>query len=41
LQGIEQLMHLNFGELDGGSPIEHVRKGIETIAERYDALGTA
>ena len=25
----------------GGSPIEHVRKGLEAIAARYDALGAA
>jgi dienelactone hydrolase len=32
-------LHLNFGELDGGSPIEEVRAGIETIARAYTAAG--
>ena len=31
-------MHLNFGELDGGSPIDEVRRGIKTIAKAYGAL---
>ncbi len=30
-------LHLNFGETDGGSPIEYVRKGVETIADAYMA----
>lgn len=29
--------HLNFGETDGGSPIEEVRDGIKTIAAAYAA----
>ncbi|AMV19413.1 dienelactone hydrolase family protein [Planctomyces sp. SH-PL14] len=28
-------LHLNIGETDGGSPIEEVREGIETIAKAY------
>jgi dienelactone hydrolase len=28
-------LHLNFGETDGGSPIEEVRQGIQTIAAAY------
>ena len=31
-------LHLNFGELDGGSPIEYVRRGIETISRAYEAV---
>ncbi|MBN2476113.1 MAG: dienelactone hydrolase family protein [Pirellulales bacterium] len=30
---------LNFGELDGGSPIQEVRQGIETIARAYQTAG--
>lgn len=30
-------LHLNFGEKDGGSPIEHVRRGIEVIERAYQA----
>ena len=30
-------LHLNFGETDGGSPIEEVRQGVETIARAYQA----
>lgn len=32
-------LHLNFGEQDGGSPIQEVRAGIETIARAYAAAG--
>jgi hypothetical protein len=32
-------LHLNFGELDGGSPIEEVRAGIETIHRAYAQAG--
>jgi dienelactone hydrolase len=32
-------LHLNFGELDRGSPIAEVRQGIETIARAYAAMG--
>ena len=32
-------LHLNFGETDGGSPIEEVREGIQTIAKAYAAAG--
>ncbi len=31
-------LHLNCGELNGGSPIEHVRRGIETISRAYEAV---
>jgi dienelactone hydrolase len=31
-------LHLNFGETDGGSPIDEVRRGIETIARAYQAI---
>ena len=34
-------LHLNLGELDGGSPIDEVRRGIETIARAYRAAGAA
>ena len=34
-------LHLNFGENDGGSPIEEVRQGIQTIAAAYQAAGAA
>jgi len=30
-------LHLNFGEKDGGSPIEFVRKGVKTIERAYEA----
>lgn len=30
-------LHLNFGDQDGGSPIEHVRRGVETIRHAYQA----
>lgn len=29
-------LHLNFGETDGGSPIQEVRAGVETIAKAYE-----
>ncbi len=32
-------LHLNFGELDTGSPIEEVREGVDIIAAAYDAAG--
>ncbi len=32
-------LHMNFGELDGGSPIEQVRAGIERIAAVYRQHG--
>ncbi len=28
-------LHMNFGELDGGSPIDEVRRGLERIARAY------
>lgn len=28
-------LHMNFGELDGGSPIDEVRAGLKTIADAY------
>lgn len=31
-------LHLNFGETDGGSPIEEVREGLEVIRKRYAEL---
>ena len=31
-------LHLNFGERDGGSPIDEVRRGIEIIARAYDSV---
>jgi dienelactone hydrolase len=32
-------LHLNFGELDGGSPIQEVREGIKTIIRAYQKAG--
>jgi dienelactone hydrolase len=32
-------LHLNFGELDNGSPIPEVKEGIKTIAEAYKKAG--
>lgn len=34
-------LHLNFGELDHGSPIDEVRRGVQTIAKAYAAGGAA
>ncbi len=34
-------LHLNFGKKDGGSPIEEVRQGVQTIAAAYQAAGAA
>lgn len=34
-------LHLNFGELDEGSPIQEVREGIKTIARTYEQAGAA
>jgi dienelactone hydrolase len=34
-------LHLNLGELDGGSPIEEVRQGVRTIARAYARAGAA
>ncbi len=34
-------LHLNLGENDGGSPIEHARAGIERIAAAYEKAGAA
>lgn len=34
-------LHLNLGELDGGSPIEEARAGIQTISKAYERAGTA
>ena len=31
-------LHLNFGETDGGSPIEYVRAGVKTIARAYESM---
>ncbi|MBT3374331.1 MAG: hypothetical protein HN742_23085 [Lentisphaerae bacterium] len=32
-------LHMNFGENDGGSPIDDVRRGVEAIAGQYAAMG--
>ena len=32
-------LHLNFGENDSGSPIEFVKSGVKTIAEKYKIAG--
>ncbi len=34
-------LHLNFGELDGGSPIQEVREGVERIARAYGEASAA
>ena len=34
-------LHLNFGETDGGSPIEEVRAGVQTIARAYQKADAA
>ena len=34
-------LHLNLGELDGGSPIEEVRAGVKTIARAYERAGAS
>ena len=34
-------LHLNFGETDGGSPIQEVREGVQTIARAYQRAGAA
>ncbi|MEO1971148.1 MAG: hypothetical protein ABGX07_06310, partial [Pirellulaceae bacterium] len=34
-------LHFNFGENDGGSPIEEVRDGVKRIAEVYQSQGVA
>ncbi len=31
-------LHLNFGEKDGGSPIDEVRAGVKTIADAYGSM---
>ncbi len=31
-------LHLNFGETDSGSPIDEVRRGLETIARAYESV---
>lgn len=31
-------LHLNFGETDSGSPIDEVRRGVETIAKAYQSV---
>jgi dienelactone hydrolase len=36
---VPRALHLNFGELDGGSPIEEVREGIERISQAYRKAG--
>ena len=32
-------LHLNFGEKDGGSPIDEVRRGVEKISAAYAGAG--
>ncbi len=34
-------LHLNLGEDDAGSPIDHARAGVERIAKTYEAQGAA
>jgi hypothetical protein len=34
-------LHLNLGELDGGSPIDEARRGIEVIAKAYSGADAA
>ena len=34
-------LHLNFGELDAGSPIQEVREGVQRIARAYHQSGAA
>ena len=34
-------LHLNFGETDGGSPIDEVRAGVKRIADAYAAQNAA
>jgi hypothetical protein len=34
-------LHMNFGELDEGSPIDEVRQGMEIIAQAYEQAGAA
>ncbi len=36
-----RILHLNFGEEDGDSPIEGVRKGIKSIEKAYSTAGAA
>ena len=31
-------LHMNFGELDGGSPIDEVRRGVKVIARAYASM---
>lgn len=31
-------LHMNFGETDGGSPIDEVRRGVEIISRAYEAV---
>jgi len=32
-------LHLNFGEMDSGSPLEEVKAGVETIRRAFQARG--
>lgn len=34
-------LHLNFGAEDGGSPVEEVRAGVETLRRAYEAKNAA
>jgi hypothetical protein len=31
-------LHMNFGELDGGSPIDEVRRGMKIVSDAYAAM---
>ena len=31
-------LHMNFGETDGGSPIDEVRRGVKVIAAAYESI---
>ena len=34
---VPRALHLNFGEKDGGSPIDEVRRGIKVITHAYES----
>lgn len=36
---VPRALHLNFGEADGGSPIDEVREGVRTISAVYEKAG--
>ena len=31
-------LHMNFGELDGGSPIQHVKRAMPVIRRAYESM---